>query len=65
VHYPSVVGKERADVWYAYVTDDYQSSPGQLTDAMLLDELDKAGIAPHITSGDVENLTHECRVKAD
>jgi len=65
VFYPSVAGKEKENVWYVYVTDDYQSSLGQLTNAMLVDELDKAGIAPHITSVDVQNVSHERRVKAD
>lgn len=65
VFYPSVAGENVANVWYVYVTDDYHSCSGQLTDAMLIDELDKAGIAPHMVSIDVQDLQRERRVNAD
>lgn len=64
VFYPSVAGDNVEKVWYVFVTDDYQSRPGQLTDAMLIDELDKAGIAPHMVSIDVQDLQRERRVNA-
>jgi hypothetical protein len=62
VFYPSDTGTAVTNVWYVYVTDAYQSQPGQLTDAMLIDELDKRGITPHIVSVDVQNLQHESRL---
>lgn len=62
VFYPSVTGDNVEKVWYVYVTDDYQSGTGRLTDAMLTDELGKAGIAPHMVSVDVQELRRERRV---
>lgn len=64
VFYPSAAGDDVANVWYVYVTDDYQSRPGQLTDAMLIGELGKAGIAPHMVSVEVQDLRRERRVNA-
>jgi hypothetical protein len=65
VFYPSVADENVANVWYVYVTDDYQNRPGQLTDAMLISELDKAGIAPHMVSVDVQDFLRERRVHQD
>lgn len=62
VFYRSDAGRGAANVWYVYVTDAYQSQPGQLTEAMLIDELDKRGITPHIVSVDVQNLLRERRL---
>jgi hypothetical protein len=64
VFYPPVAADGVANVWYVYVTDDYQSSPGQLTDATLIAELGKAGIAPHMVSVAVQELRPERRVNA-
>jgi hypothetical protein len=62
VFYPSDAGTAVANVWYVYVTDAYQSQPGQLTDPMLIDELKKHGITPHMVSIDVQSLQHERRL---
>lgn len=64
VFYPSGVDASVANVWYVYVADDYQLQSGQLTEAELIDALNKSGIAPHIVSVDLENLKHEPRLKA-
>lgn len=62
VFYPSDVGAALANVWYVYVTDAYQSHPGQLSEAMLIDELNKCGISPHMVSVDVQDLQRERRL---
>lgn len=65
VFYPSDADAAVANVWYVYVTDDYQSQPDQLTNAMVIDELKKREISPHIISVDVRHLQLEHRLNSD